>query len=285
MAIAGLKDVITNIAKGNCQSIPTVSGTSGTGTAAAAASGFFSLITNGNSIGATWPGTLPTLAGDLGANPAQSMFMVNSFGVVSGSSRLTWLARFYKLGVLDLTLTGDKFTHDAATFPVLRTEMGQASQPIDLIPIIVLTTATLTTAPEFILKKADGSAGYKNQSGTNVVGTLTHTLPAAATAVGSGFMLKLENGDSAVRDVMNIQVTTLGATGAADVWGMEYIAPMPSIQGSQAGLFDGVCGGLLMGDTKPAVATSGTATQFLGLIGFSNTGSAQVCLANMVHNI
>src|ERR1041385_6928167 len=56
------------------------------------------------------------------------------------TTQLVEIGRFYQLGTLVCTSTGNQFTHDAATFPMTRTVMGQSAQPITLIPMVLVTT-------------------------------------------------------------------------------------------------------------------------------------------------
>lgn len=231
-------------------------------TAAAAASGYFTAQLRANELTSTMPGTVdnwPT-AGSLPS--AMTLGSVASISTNGSGGQIHGI--LYRLGTLNLAATGDQFTHDAATFPVLRTRFGVANQPVPLIPLVQITTATATTAPVFRLRTAGGAAGYVDQDGNSVIGTKTMTMPAAATAQGSTFVFRLEDGDSAITDISAIEVTTAGTAGAATVWGLEIFTTPHTYQIYEIVCHDIMYGGLGLSDLAPAVATSGTATTLLG---------------------
>ena len=161
------------------------------------------------------------------------------------------LVNLYKIGTVNLTTGTGEFTHDAATFPVLKTKLGQANQPVNLIPVILFTTASSVTAPQLTMD-------YVDQDGNNVTGTKTWIAPAAATAVGSMYQLPIEDADQAIRDVTSINVTTPSSTGAATIYGMEIIGSIGLTQITIAGTRDFVHNGLTLRDIRAAIATSGT---------------------------
>ncbi len=271
MAITTRADIMKNYAAGKGVLIPAASTAGVAITATANANdGFLPLQFSTNSVGSALPGT--PIGYQLPPSPSSQMYL-NFFagGSTVGNIRGVALARIYKFGTLVLTSTGDKFTHDAATFPVTRTRFGAASTAIPLIPIISLTAATATTAPHIILKTAAGGTGYVNQDGSNVVGSITLTYPAAATAIRTAHIPPLERGDSAVTDISAIQVTTAGSAGTADVWGAEILCPLGLHTSVIANYQDTTFSGLHMADLAPAVATSGTATSFLVTLHFGNT--------------
>lgn len=244
---------------------------SGALTGAAAGSGDFTVSIKANSIGTTFPSTI----GDIlqlpsGTSPLRLQTLL--LNLATGSTPYL-LAYIYQFGTQVLTATGDQFTHHAATFPVLRTQMG-TSQAVPLLPMIQITTATTTTAAVLTMKTAAGGTGYTDQDGNNTVGTLTHTMPNIATAVNSCYFLPLEDGDRGVQNVAAIQTNTAAAAGAATIWGVEPIAFLNATYANgQDGIFDGVFGQLRMPNLRPAVATSGTANAKLVLITLTGTAA------------
>jgi hypothetical protein len=273
MAITNRQDLIKNMAKGKGIMLPTVSSGAGGTTAAIATSGHVQVeFTLGP--GSSYPGTLVgiDLPGAAGTLPNE-LFM--SFATTSMSISMgAWLVRYYLIGTLDLTGTGDKFTHDAATFPVLRTKYGEASKPVTLLPLIYTTTALTGTAAAFELKTNAGGAGYVDQDGNNVVGTKTFTFPSATTAVQSAFLALTNNDTFGVQDITQIKVGTAASAGAASIYGVELIAPLGTTV-NRANPNDTIFSGIQMGDLQQATATSGTVTSYLGIMGTS--GSGRLC--------
>jgi hypothetical protein len=204
--------------------------------------------------------------------------MMEAYLARSTSTNL-FLAWVYTIGTLNLAATGDQFTHDAATFPLLRTEFGEASKAITLLPAIYITTATTVTAAVFSMKTNAGGTGYTDQDGNTTVANVLMTLPAAATAVQSSYLFRLNSGDSGVRDINQIDVDTAASAGAATIFGVEIIADICNYPG-QGGLSNVLVNGLRLSELKPAVATSGTATAVLALValgtGTSGAGSNPV---------
>jgi len=272
MAIATRNDVFTNIGKGlGFSSSFLALGNGSATTAGAAASGFFTAQLLFNSIGTTIPTTLVGFP----LSPVPGSSILGVYGQMQTNSvRSLYLVRLYKFGTLDLTATGDKFTASGTTFPVTRTQFGTAAQPVGLIPVCYITTATSVTAPVFRLRTNAGVAGYKNQDGSTVVGTKTMTMPAAATAINSAFIIRVEDGDSAVQDITAIEVTTASTTGAATIFGAEILMPLTNIATAHGTTYDAVFGGLGMCDLNPAVETGGTAvTQYLAVLSLGSTGA------------
>lgn len=258
--------LLQNMASGKGVTMPFLGLAPGNVTAGVAASGFMTAGFNFNALGTNQSLILPPAL----AGPARltSVMMTNS------QARCLYLARAYLIGTLSPTATGDRFTHDTATFPLLRTVFGAASTAITLLPMIRVTTATTTTAAIFTIKNAGSTTGYTNQAGTTVVGTKTFTMPNVATALGSAFVLRLEEGDSGVRDIASINVGTAAAAGACDVLGVELLGLLPMHLASGAAIADYVYGTLSPADLKPATATSGTVTSNLVVICVGTTTGA-----------
>jgi len=184
------------------------------------------------------------------------------------------LCRFYRLGSQITSATGDQFTHDAATFPALRTQYGVASDPISLIPFIYVDDAPSATAPQLVLETVAGGDGYVDQDGNSTRGVKTFVFPSAATVVDSGYILKLNDGDSGVRDITAIRTTVAsGGTSSVVVFGMEILAAVGAGADTPS-LHDGLFGGVSVLDLAPAAPTAGTFTTFLAFLGLGNTAGA-----------
>jgi len=279
MSITNRNDIFTNIGKGlgvTSQYFTLGNGSSTTG--AAAASGFHTVQLIFNNLGTTIPGTLVGFP----LPPAPTNQILGVYGQLSGLvSRCNYLVRLYQLGTLDLTATGDKFTHDGTTFPVTRTQFGAATQALGLVPIVYITTATTTTPAVFRLRTAGGAAGYTNQDGNTVIGTKTMTLPAAATAINSAFIMRLEDGDSAVQDITKIEVTTAASAGAATIFGAEILMQLETLNAT-ATTYDALFGGLGMNDLTPAAKTGGSAlTSYLAIMSIGATGQPSNSTLNL----
>lgn len=236
-------------------------------TSATSTSGFISLSLTGNSIGTTIGSTFGEFL--IPAGITGDLWTMASLSGYSASLRGWMFARIYKVGTVNLTGTGNQFTHDAATFPLLRTEFGVSNKPQALWPIIQVTTTLATTAPQFTMN-------YVNEDGTSVTGTRTFIFPGAAVAAGAAYFLPLEQGDWACRDVSAITIAagTNATAGAATVWLMEQLEPSyNAFAGALSNDF--ISGhGLLVANQTPAVATSGTVatnTMFT-IFGTSSTG-------------
>lgn len=264
--------VHTRRGKGLGMFLPAITTAAGSVTSGNAAAGSFTMSFAYNSIGSGTPSlTFPPSPG----SPMNLAFA----GLGNSAARAFALCRAYKLGTLNLAATGNQFTHDSATFPVLRTEFGEASKPVSLLPILSVTTALTTTAAILRLRNATGPAsGYTDQDGNTTTGATDFTFPSTTTAVGSTYLPMLESGDSGVRDISHIDVTTASATGACDVWGIEPIAPLPVFSGNSMSFADGVMSSLLACDLTPAVPTSGTLTSILAVLSFSSLTAPAVNL-------
>lgn len=266
--ITGQDELFQEFAKGLGSFTPIVSELTGTTTSAGAGSGHFSGGMSPNDIGTTLPGTLANFT----TNPSNIIKRMVHMQIASAASSFdkAYLCIFYKFGTLSPTATGDRFTHDGATFPVTRTMFGQATQPLSLIPMMQVTTAFTTTPAVFTIKNGAGTTGYVNQLGNTVVGTKTMTMPGASVANNTTYVFRLEDGDSGVRDIQQINVGTASSAGAAAIWGCEIIAPV-GLPALTLGLsYDAAFAGLNLQDIKPAVATSGTATTYFGFLIHAN---------------
>lgn len=280
MSILGRNDVFRNRGKGLGFSMHYAgAGPGSSTTAGAAASGFHSVQLYFNNIGTTTPGTL--VGFPIPPAPANQLLgVMGQMGMLI--ARCNYLVNLYKLGTLDLTATGNKFTHDGTTFPVTRTQFGEAAKPLSLIPIVYITTATTTTAAVFRLRTVAGGAGYTNQSGSTVVGTKTMTLPSTTTAVNSAYVLRLEDGDSGVQDISNIEVTTSAAAGAATIFGAEILMQLEVPTTAMVTNYDAMFGGLGMNDLVPAAKTGGSAlTSYLAIMSVGGTNGGLVPTFNI----
>lgn len=270
MAISSRATIMQNLAAGKGVVIPAISvaGVALT-TAQNAADGFHISQFQSNSIGSTLPGTI--VGFQLPPAPSTTFPLLwASSGSSVGNNGGVWIGCIYKFGTQVLTSTGDQFTHDAATFPVTRTVLGAATTAVPLIPFIRVTTATTTTAPVLTLKTAAGGAGYKNQAASSIVGTRTLTFGAAATAARTQYLFPLESNDNAVTDITAVQTNTAAVAGAADLWGLEPICPLPQHNSILGSMQDTIFSGVHAADLAPAVATSGTATSYLVLFRYSS---------------
>lgn len=280
MAFATRNDLYQNIAKGlgvngvyhfvsNGSGQTAVSTTVTTGVG----QGHVNSTIMAQTIGTTFPGTLQKLVLP-GVDRTERLNFMGLAGSGSGGQRGAYLGYLYELGTLNLAATGNQFTHHSATFPVLRTVFGVASQAISLIPFLQVTTATTTTAPVVRLRTATDTAGYNDQDGNATIGVKTLTFPNAATELNTCLTFRLEAEDNGVRDITQIRVDTAAAAGAAKVWGFEPLVPLPRFASSYPYYIDAITYGLLMPDLKPAVATSGTANAILGIVSYLNTNAA-----------
>lgn len=229
---------------------------SGVLTGGTASSGFFVYGFSPSLVGTTLPGTVVGFIKPVVATRLMGLIQGNTTNTTAG-----WLVWLYKVGTVDLTATGDRLTHSAATFPVRRTLFGAADQPLSLLPMLRVTTAITTTTPVIRLRTAAGGTGYVNQAGTSVVGTRSMTLPLATA--GTVYVPVVEKGDAAVRDVTAVEVTTAAAAGAADLWLAEFITISGGPIQQMGTLHDAVTAGLQMVRLDPAVAVSGTVESLL----------------------
>lgn len=211
----------------------------------------------------TYPNTLNEFNRPGGTAPR---WMTQISGGFNGTTA-GWIGFFYKIGTIDFTGTGDRFTHDAATFPMLRTQFGVASQPVPLIPILQINGTVISTAPVFRLQTNAGGAGYKNAAGSNIVGTYSNQLQGIPKATSFCMILPLESNDSAVQDITQIRVDTAAGTGSNGViWGFEPLVNLGSFEGRTWNWRDMVFGGAGMVPMLPASPSGGSATSFLGCL-------------------
>jgi hypothetical protein len=101
------------------------------------------------------------------------------------------------------------------------------------------------------------------------------TMPAAATAAASAFIIRLEEEDSGVRDISAIEVTTAASAGAATIFGMELLGPISVVRGLQV-IYDAAFGGLGMTNLLPAVPTAGTLTSYLVVVALGSATTSIV---------
>lgn len=235
-------------------------------------SGFITLGFTDNAIGTTLPNTFGEVLAPAGiTGDLWSLASADSYISARG-----WMfARIYKVGTVNLAATGSQFTHDTATFPLLRSEFGASNRPQAYWPVIQVTTALTTTAAQFTMN-------YVSEDGTSVTGTRTFVFPSPTTTQGSVFFLPLEQGDWACRDVTSISVTTASGTGAAaTIWLMEQLQPTYNAF-SGAITADYLSGhGLAVTNHTPAVATSGTATS-VTIYSLFGSNSTQAGLATTI---
>jgi len=227
--------------------MPTIA--SGAVTAAAAASGGLAGGLHWNAIGTTLHSTLVGFT----LQPGASVNRLIGFTAMSNRAIGHSIVNLYQVGTLNLATSTSEFTHDAATFPIVRTKMGQASQPIALTPYIYITTATATTA-------AIMTFDYIDQDGNSVTGTISLTLPATTTAAGTLLRIPLEVGDSGVRDITNINITTPASAGAATIFLAEILETSGIFAAPHSGFRNSTVRSPSIPLLSPGVATSGTAT-------------------------
>lgn len=237
-------------------------------TAATATSGFLNLQFSGTT-GSVFPNTITSCDGPASV-PSDLMFLNLLSSTTAG--RHSGIGRIYRLGTCDFTVLGEAFTPDAATFPLLRNEMGATNVPQSFIPIMQVTTNTGGTAAQFQIRNAGSTAGYVNSQGTTVVGSKTFTFPSGSTQVNSTYFLPLNDGDYSCRNITNITCTTISTNAFATIWLLEDLGIGVSIGG--AGITDHLYGsGLRLTQCAPATATTGTATSALVPFNIGNTAA------------
>lgn len=239
-------------------------------TAANATSGFVNMQFSGGNPGTTFPNTIASIEGP--SNVASDWMLLNLLASpVTG--RHSGIGRIYRLGTCNFTALGEAFTPDAATFPLLRSEMGASNVPQSFIPIMQVTATTGGAAVQFQIRNAGSTAGYVNAQGTTVVGTKTFVFPSASTLVNSTYFLPLNDGDYSCRTITNIACTVSGANAFATIWLFEDLGIGQSLVAGAA-LTEQLYGsGLRVTQCAPATATSGTATSALIAYNIGNTAA------------
>lgn len=224
---------------------------SGGTTASTTAAGGMTLQMLSHGIGASLPGTRvgPLIPGGTFTGRDVRLALLRSQGTRIGSYAL---GNFVKLGTLNFTATGQRFTHHSSTGPYSKKQMNQ-QQPIHGPLVIDFQQATSVTAPII------GSVKYVNQDGVTVTGTQTWTAPNIATVLGSGFLLPLDAPDSGIQDVIEINVTTASTTGQANVYLLEHLDFCAQQTALLEALSDSVFGGFSPTLVNPPTAASGTA--------------------------
>lgn len=247
-ATTALADIANLQAQGKGVKLFSTGIASGGTTAATSGIGNLNQILHYNTVGTTLYSTLQDIPiqGGLTGSPLR----LKNFAITANRATITTLVRAYKIGTVNLA-TG-AFTHDAATFPINKTQMG-SSQALDLIPIIQITTAPATTAPAFTFT-------YSNQADASIVGATTNTLPSATTAVGSCYMLRLETGDNCVHDITAMSFSATGTAGAATIWGIEPFGQAINVTSAAIGAKNALLKGISIPNINPGTATSGTAS-------------------------
>lgn len=262
MTITRLDEMDRLITEGKACAITQASAATSAGTAPIAATGNLGGVFFPEAVGSTLWSTI--------VKPKIPSGNYRFYSAQLGSTRgLTYMvARLHKMGTINLAATGAQFTADAGVFPVLRTEMGQASQPIILTPMILVTTATTVTAP--ILKM-----NYKNQDGNDITGTIQTTFPAAATALGTMLMPRLEVGDSGITKINGIQVDTAASVGVASMYGLEpldlctvFAANVPSSANCRRGYNPA--------PLEEPVPTSGSLDSYIGFVALGSVAATTI---------
>jgi hypothetical protein len=281
VTIATRAQIISNLAQGLGVYQPFIPNAPSGGTSAAFNSGGFTLNLGFNNIGTSLWGTLVSAP----QPPSLPNSIITSLMGGCSLAQPTLFGWLYKIGTLNLAATGNQLTHDAATFPILRTRFGAASTAIPLIPLVTITTLTATTAPIFQLKTNAGAAGYTNQDGSSVIGTKSFTFPSTGTTVNSTYIIRPEDGDSAVRDINQINVSAAGTAGAATVWGFEALACLQVPTGAYGCLHDTFFAGMLANHLEAGLATSGTAVASLVMIQFNTSiSNANLIMTGVVNS-
>jgi hypothetical protein len=264
-----LADLYKNIATSGGTWCFNTSVVSAATTAATATTGRFSFQIQGQAIGSTWPGTTQQFQIPTNIVPVLTLMSTNSVGRGGAT------AVIYKVGTVSFTSTGNAFTHDAATFPLLQAELGQANQPQAYLPFLKITTAITGTSPVIRLQTATGGPGIVTESGGALAGTTSITVPLAS--IGSCFFLPLDTA-TAARDITQIRVDTASTAGAAEVWMYSEVSlAQTSVAG--ASVQDIIGGsGLDVNFVGVATATSGVVTSQYVAINYSNAAVTQTLI-------
>jgi len=277
MPITSRADIIDRLAKGQGRLDHMQGVAAGTRTAGDANSGSLTATLGLNAIGTTLWATRKGFANN---DEAQGPMRVVNFQGVNTRLSTTCLARLYLLGTIDLTSTvGNRFTPDPATFPVLSTRMGVASQRTPLVPLALVTTATTVAAAVFTFN-------YNNEGGTARVGNKTFTMPAAATLVGSGFILPVNEGDIAVTNVTSVTATTAATAGILTVFGADILAVAQTTVAGVTPQFRNLAIDPVLTNASEYPATAGTVSSILATIILGPSATAtQFAEVLLVHDI
>jgi hypothetical protein len=154
--------------------------------------------------------------------------------------------------------------------------MGQASQPVNLIPVFFVTTALATSAAVVALNT------YSDQDGNSTTGTRNFTFPSATTAVASAFIPFLETGDSAVRDITNISCSVAATAGVCTVFGLELLECLSTFNAAQPVAANSGFEGFHPPPFNHAVATSGTANVYDCIVSLGQSSTNTVAASIMV---
>lgn len=264
-AITTRGEIIDRQLQGRGVNIPFVTTANGTLTAAAAASGFFSNSLHFNLIGTTLPTTLVGLQLPPGT---QDLRCVNLKAALP-AAKSGWLGWLYQFGTLNFASTGNGFTHDSTFTELRRTQFGEASKPITMIPLIYIQQNVVAgTAPAM-------SFSYADQDGNATTGSVTLTFPSTNTAVQSCFNLMLNDEDCAVQDVTAFNITQgAGSSPAtAKIFGFEHIATVHSTVLGELSYDDQVYSPTLLKSLRPAAPNSGSVTSYLAFMCPANLGT------------
>lgn len=277
MPITSRADIIDRLAKGQGR-LDHMQGVSAVAfTAATATSGSISATLGLNAIGSTlWA----TRKGFPNNDEAQGPMRVVNFQGVNTRIGTTCLARLYLLGTINLTSTsGNRFTPDAATFPVLATRMGVASQRVPLVPLALVTTATTVAAAAFTFD-------YVNEDGTSRVGNKAFTMPAAVTLVGSGFILPVNEVDVAVTAMTSVTVTTAATAGILTLFGADILAVASTTVAGVTPQFQNLAIDPVLTNASQHPATAGSVSSILATIILGGPGTTlQFAELLLVHDI
>lgn len=249
MAVTTLQGLFDLDAAGKAVQADYVTDESTGTTAAVAASGFLNLLTEWNTLGTTRFSTLKGFPVPAGLTSPLRMLNAAAGGNRGGTAIF---ANLYKLGTISFTSTGNQFTHDAATFPILKKQMG-TSQAVNGKLLIVITAAMSTTA-------AVMTVNYTNQAGASITGARTWTAPSVTTAVSGTYAIALEEGDTAIQDLTSINISVASASGTANVYLMEEHCMLAAAIGAgQSFVRSPAIESLSIPNYTPGSATSGTA--------------------------
>jgi hypothetical protein len=274
MAITDLQDIFGTQIAGDAYQMHIAGLATGTTDTAAATSNSVTMQMMLNSIGSTAWGTRVGIKGPAGITGRQSL--LHHTGVANRTGPLV-LARLYEFGTATFSSTvGNRLTHSAGTFPMLRTRFGHASQRLPLIPVMLVTTATATTAPQFTYT-------YNDQAGGSIGGSKVFTFPAAATRVGSMFQLPTEQNTSGVTDISAVTCTVAGTAGTVTMFGMDIIDVVPSLTGVPFNQ-NAVVNPHNMATVEAWPATSGSVTSILCYVmaGASAASSTTLGIADLL---